>query len=177
MFVDKRSGTAGMTLVETLVTLLVSSVIFSACLIIFNTGSHMYHASNTQIELQQELREAMLWMQEDLIQTGASKITGVPADGSAYSSLTLYLPSGVSNGAIQWSASAIQFLLGGTGGTDMLRRVNGSDKIIGRNIKTVTFSREAAAPNIVVISMMAEKDDAQGRPLSDTLSFRVKVRN
>jgi hypothetical protein len=166
-----------MTFVETMVVTLLFTIIFGTCLVIFNTGSHMYHASNGKIELQQELREAMLWMQEDLIQTGTSKISGVPADGSTYSTITIYTPSGVSNGAIQWSTTAIQFLLGGTDGTDLLRRVSGVDKIIGRNITTVTFQRQVATPNIVIISMVAQKRDDQGRTLNDTLSFRVKVRN
>lgn len=177
--------TKGFTLVEVMMTVAVFTVLSGACLMIFLSGSDSWQSNDTQVELQQELRKAMENIKADLVQSGASTILNVPlpSDGTCddflgndwYTTITFRKASGVSAGVIQWSAS-YQYLLGGTGGKQLLRRPQaGSDVIVAQDMQTLKFRR--CTSNVVEVSMVTQKNTLKKRSLSNTLTFEVKLRN
>ena len=124
----------------------------------------------------QETRKAMEWMKLDLLQGGYSTITNVPADGTAYSTITFYTSNGINSGAISWSTNTVQFVLGGTN-SDELQRISSSTKVIAEHITTLHFTRQSSTPAVVEIALTAQKNTLKGRSVTVSSSFKVKMRN
>lgn len=166
----------GFTLVEVLMTVVIFAVLFGVCFTILLSGSDSWQVNSTQMQLQQNLRRAMNWIKEDLIEAGQSTITNVPANGSWYNTITFSVPSGVSGNAITWASPSIQFLLGGASSNE-LQRTSGTTKTVAQYIQSLQFRRQATSPTIVEVSLQAQKNSVKGTPVTMTKSFKVKLRN
>ncbi len=168
---------AGFTLVEALLTALLFSLLLGACLVLFLASSDSWQTNSVRVELQQELRKAVDWMRQDLLVAGASTITNVPADGTWDNTISFRTATGVSNGAVVWSGSTIQFQRGGTGSLDLQRVSGAQTKVLAKNISTLQFRRLAASPQLLEVNVIASKTTLKGRSLSNTISFKVALRN
>ena len=169
----KNKKSAGFTLVEALVTVIFFSLILGACYLILLAGTDSWQVNSVKIEIQQEARKAADWIKQDLIQSGASTITNVPADGNWYTTITFKTTTGASGGNIAWSSQTTQFLLS----SNQLIRRTATDKVCAKDIQALQFRRQAASPSIVTVSVQTQKNTTKGLTLTMTSNFEVKMRN
>ena len=168
----------GFTTVEVLVVVFIYSIIAGSCYVALISGNTSWQVTSAQVELQQELRKGMDAMSEDLRQAGASSITNVPADGIWYNTITFKICTGVSSGNISWSSNTIQYVIGSGANVNQILRKSGSQsKVIAQDIQTLQIRRQSSAPNIVEVSLLAQKNTSGGRLLSLNSNFSAKLRN
>ena len=173
----KGNSSLGFTFVETLMAIFIFSVIMTASYVTLLSGTFSWQINNTEIELQQELRKAVDWMAEDLRQAGTSSITNVPADGVWYATITFKISAGVNNGNILWAGSSTQYLLGGTGSTQLQRKIGSQTQVIAQNIASLQIRREAGTPKIVEVALRAEKRTPEGHLIQVSSNFNSRLRN
>ena len=172
-YYQKFRSQRGFTLVESLISVSIFVIIAGACFSSLVAGIKIWDANDTHTELEQHLRKAMDWIKQDLTQAGSSSVTNVPADGNSYTTITFTKGSSVSGGAITWSSSTTQFILSGTN----LTRLTGSQTdTIASSIQSMTFIRQAASPNIVAVTLNAQKGSGAGT-MSSSTTFQVELRN
>ena len=168
------SNPRGFTLSEILMAVLIFSVLAAACYTIMASSSSSWQVNRYRIEVQQELRKSQDWMVSDLRQSGANTVTDVPADGAWYNTITFRTSTGVTGGAATWSANTIQFSLSGS----QLRRISGSTtRVLAQNITSFQIRRQAATPNLVEVSLQAQKSVPSAAAIAGNLSFKVQLRN
>ncbi|MBN1870752.1 MAG: prepilin-type N-terminal cleavage/methylation domain-containing protein [Candidatus Omnitrophica bacterium] len=169
----------GYTLIEVLVTVTIFAVLAGAINMVLLVGESSWQTNSVRIELRQELRKAINKMEDELRQTSPVAITAGPtvANGSTSASITFYLPTGVSGNSITWSANTTQYKLGGTDSNQLQRIEGGNTEVIAQNIQSLTFSRAAATPDIIDVSLVAQKDTIKGIPLTVNFAFGVQMRN
>ncbi|MBI5024365.1 MAG: prepilin-type N-terminal cleavage/methylation domain-containing protein [Candidatus Omnitrophica bacterium] len=177
LFKDHR----GATLVEMMVTVIIFAFILGICYSLLISGSDSWETNSARVELQQELRKAMDWITQDLRQAGSASIVDVPADGATYTSITFRKSAGVSGGNLVWDASTTRYLLGGTGGTQLLRQVGSqAASVIAQNIQSVQFSRQAGTANVASVSLQTQKTALRRKMLTGTapsLTLKIYLRN
>jgi len=174
----------GLTLVELMIVLLIFSIILGAIFAIMNVSRTSWQTGNVQVEMQQETRKGMDRMLRELRQSGQTIITGVPANGVSYSSIAFQIPEDGDNdgdvtdgsGNIEWSAQ-ITYSLGGLDGEQLLRTSGGSSIVMANKIISLQFSRAATTPNILEISLQAQKNTAQGTTIQSNLNSQANLRN
>ncbi|MGE0268157.1 MAG: type II secretion system protein J [Candidatus Omnitrophota bacterium] len=167
----------GTTLVETLVVVLIFSVLVAGFYSIATVGDNSWQVNRVQVELQQELRKSMDAMVNDLRQAGSSSIIDVPANGNWYNSITFRIPEGVVAGSIDWTDSTLQFLRAGPG-TVQLQRIYGvQTKIVSNNITSLQFRRLTTSPKKLEVMLQAQKNTLKGLPIIYNLNFNVQLRN
>ena len=172
-----KLGKSGFSMAEMLVTVLIFSILIGGIYASLAVGEASWETNKVKIELQQELRKAMEWMKFDLQQAGPTSITNVPADDTWYTTITFKTPNGVSGGSINWEADTMQFVLGGTGSTQLQKVQAGTTTVLAQNIKTLNFRRSTTNSNILEISMLAEKNTVKGDTINYQLDFEVQIRN
>ena len=165
------------TLVETLMTVLFFTVISGAAVTMMMSTQDSWKINSVKVELQQEMRKAMDWMNLDFSQAGASTITNVPADGTWYTTITFQTVSGVSGANPTWNSDTIRFLLAGTNSNQLQRISGATTKIIAQNILTLQFRRLAATPNLLEISLQGRKATIRGATLTLSSSAKIKLGN
>lgn len=168
----------GFSLVEAMVTVAIFSFIMAGIYSITSVGENAWLTNNVRIELQQDLRKGMESMINDLRETNPSILDPfVPADGKAYDSITFQVPSGVSAGSIAWDATTIQFAKGGVGSKQLLRTSGATTKVLTQNLQLLEFRRQLATPDILEVSMQAQKNTPHGISITHNLDFNIQLRN
>lgn len=170
-------GNRGTTLVETLVVVLIFSMLVAGFYSVATVGDNSWQSNRVQIELQQDLRKSMEAMVNDLRQAGSSSIIDVPANGNWYTSITFRIPEGVAAGSIDWTNETMQLLRAGPGTLQLQRIYGAQTKIISNNITSLQFRRLSTSPNTIEIAMQAQKDTLKGLPITYNLNFNVQLRN
>jgi prepilin-type N-terminal cleavage/methylation domain-containing protein len=163
----------GFTLVEIIVVSAIVGILLSCFIIFFLMGFHLWYGGEARIELQQEMRNAMAWITNDLQQAGSSSIIDVPADGNQYPAISFRVCSGVSAGKISWSNNPIGYIINAN---QLLRIEGGTNIAISENTQSLQFRRQRDTPNIVEVSLVLAKTSDRGT-FNDSLNFRVKLRN
>lgn len=169
----------GFTLVEIIIVAFLFSIISAAIFSVLATGRNSLSAGESQMSVQQACRNSLDAMVKELRQTAASKIPDVPANGVNYSSITFQVPTVISATGPTWSAD-IRYSLGGLNGMQLLRTQSGNQRVMGNNISSLIFNRSAASPNVVNVSVTAQKNTFSGftaRQSTITLTSQVKLRN
>ena len=171
----QTKGSQGFTLTEVLMAVFIFTLLSAACYTIMASSSSSWQVNRVRIELQQELRKSQGWMINELRQSGSSVVTNVPADGSTgHATITFRTSTGVSGGSATWSTDTIQFLLSGT----QLQRISGgTTKVLAQDISSVQFLRQSTTPNLVEVSLQAQKKAPGSVTLSSSLNFKVEMRN
>ncbi len=165
------------TLVEVLVSFFIFAMISGSAVTVFMSSTDLWKINNVKLELQQELRKSMDWMNIDLLQAGASTMTNVPANGTWYTTITFNTATGVTEGSTTWSSNTIQFVLGGSS-SNQLQRVSGAaTKVIAQDVKSLQFRRQSSTPNILEVSMQAQKSTIRGASMTMASRFKVTLRN
>jgi len=169
----------GMTLVETMITMLLFSIIIAAILATLAVARNSWQSGGSQLSVQQEARRGLNAMTEELRQLKLSTIAGVPADGGNYSSITFQIPQSITESGTTWSTN-IQYSVGGLNGAQLLRTQDGIQRVLANNVSLVNFTRYASAPATINISITAQKSTFPGFSASQsniTLNTEVQVRN
>jgi len=169
----------GFTLLEIIITVFLFSIISAAIFSVLATAKNSLSAGESQIGIQQACRNGLDTMVKELRQAGASTILDVPNNGINYSAITFQIPASLSAAGITWSSS-IQYFLGGLNGKQLIRTQSGNQRILGNDISAVSFNRSAANPNVVNISVTAQKNTFPGftaRQSTITFNSQIKLRN
>lgn len=169
----------GFTLVEIIIVAFLFSIISAAIFSVLATGRNSLSAGESQISVQQACRNSLDAMVKELRQAGALTISDVPANGANYTAITFQIPVSISATGPTWSAN-IRYSLGGLNGMQLLRTQSGNQRVMGNNISSLIFNRNAANPNLVNIIVTAQKNTFSGftaRQSAMTLTSRVKLRN
>ena len=161
-------------MIEVLVTVVLFSLLFGACLTVLLSGSDSWQSNDVKLQLQQELRKGMDWMKNDLLQGGVSTITDVPADGNWYTTITFKTSNGVSGGNISWPSDTTQYLLSGN---QLQRKVGSTTQSIAQSIRSLQVRRQASNSSLVEVLMSAQKNSLRGTIITDSLDFQVQFRN
>ena len=168
----------GFSMVELLITVAIFTMLSGALFSTLTVGDRSWVNNRAKIEIQQDLRNAMGWLREDLLQTGSAGITNVPADGTSYTTITFYKANGVSCTSLSWDTSAIVLSKGGTNSTQLLRTYGtGSAKVLANNISTFSLKRQASTPDILEVTLTGRKSSSKGGTITSDLSFNVQLRN
>ena len=175
----------GFTLVETIITVFIFVSMSAAITMTLIAGQNSWEANRVKIILHQNLRIAAEKMKEDLQGAGEDSIVvgSVNADGTWYTSIEFRVPVSVdAAGNITWQEYTTKFLLGGGGGTQLIKRLDEGeaseeDRIISENIKLLRFKREVASPGIVIIDMYAEMKVGTGDNVKSYYLAKIKLRN
>ena len=169
----------GFTLLEIIIVVFLFSIISAAIFSVLATAKNSLSAGESQISVQQACRNGLDAMIKELRQTNALKIADVPANGTNYSAITFQIPTAISETGITWSSN-INYSLGGLNGAQLLRTQSGSQKVLANNISALSFNRSAANPNVVNISVTAQKNTFPGftaRQSTITFNSQVRIRN
>lgn len=173
---DRSTGCQGFTFAEVLVVVLISSFLIGGIYTILIAGKNSWELNRDRLELQQQLRTGLDWMRKDLRQAGVSTVSGVATDSAWHTSATFQTPSGVSSGSVTWGA-AIQYHLGGTGNTQLLRSVGAQDRVIAQSINLLQFKRTASDPSLIQISAQAQKNTPQHGLITIAVTTQERMRN
>ena len=173
---DRSVKSRGFTFAEVLVVVLLSSFLIGGIYTILIAGKNSWELNRDRLELQQQLRTGLDWMRKDLRQAGVSTVSGVVADGAWHTTVTFQTPSGVSSGSVTWAA-AVQYHLGGTGNTQLLRSVGAQDRVIAQSINLLQFKRTASDPSLIQISAQAQKNTPQHGLVTITVTTQERMRN
>jgi len=175
----KKELSRGFTLLEVMVTVLILSFLVGALYVSMNAGQRTWEVNRAQIDLQRELRKSMEQIKKDLFETGSAAIVDVPADDVWYTSITFHIPNTALNGSILWESNTFQYILGGTGLTE-LHRINSmgpATDIVAHDIQSVQFRRQSATPNIMEVALVGEDITLKGNSLTYQLNFELELRN
>ena len=175
----QRLNGKGLTLIEITIVVFLFSIIMAAMFSVLATGRSSWDAGESQIGVQQAARNGLDSMIKELRQAATSTIIGVPLDGAAYNSITFQIPASISEAGINWSSN-IQYSLGGLNGKQLVRTQAGSQTVLANNISALSFSRGAANPDVINISIAAQKSTIPGfsaRQSTTTLNSQVRLRN
>lgn len=172
----------GYTLIEILISLAIFTVISGGIFIAMLTGRNTWYSSDAQIELQDELRRAMTQIVNDLKQSSATKLyvdsslaQPFPSNDVPYGSIAFFLDQGVNfSGAIIWSNSPVSYTLSGD---QILRTVGIETSVAANKITGMNFTRPGSLPNVIRISLSAQKTTQLGQTLNGSLVSSVSVRN
>lgn len=174
-----KKNNKGFTLLEIILVAFLFSIISAAIFSVLAAGRNSMSAGESQMSVQQACRNSLDALVKELRQSAVLKILDVPATGVNYSSITFQVPTAISATGPTWSGN-IQYSLGGLNGAQLLRTQSGNQRVMGNNISAVSFNRSAANPNVVNITVTAQKNTFPGftaRQSSITLTSQVKLRN
>ncbi|MBU1853491.1 MAG: hypothetical protein KJ957_05560 [Candidatus Omnitrophica bacterium] len=103
-------------------------------------------------------------------------ITGVPANGTPYNSISFRLPLTDNNGNITWS-NTINYSLGGLNNRQLLRTEGTNQEILANNIVGLQLTRQVSASNIIEVTLQSQKATVSGHIVATTLNSKIKFRN
>lgn len=187
----------GFTIPEMLVTMVIFSFLAMAVNMVLIAGNSSWQVNSTEVELQQDLRQAMDRLISDLQQTGSASLSiDVPINPEAdpvtypdpdddpafawntYTTFSFQTVTGTTNGVVAWNPNATTYDFNGT---NLQRTVGSGDPVVvAENIQSLDMRRLFESSDIVEIALAAEKktlSGAIGRTISLTLDFKVQMRN
>ncbi len=164
----------GFTLLETMVVALIISVIIGALFQVLSTGRVSWSSADTQITLQQDLRRASEEIAGDLHKSGITRVS-CPADGVTYTAISFNTSQGaLSTGVVNWSSVPINYSLSGG---QIIRDEGAESRVVANNITSLGFTRGATTPEIVTVSLTAQRSNPYGRTFNASLNTTALLRN
>lgn len=169
----------GFTVFETLVSVLIFSIIAIALGLAVAAGKNALFTNDIPTQLRQNLLFAIVSMNRELRQTAPSR-TNIGA-GSGSNSITFQIPSDNNAdglvvdaiGNIEWGAS---ITYARNGANELTRTQGGTASVISSNISALQFTRPAGANNILQVDLSAQRADNTGN-WQDTEQAVIKMRN
>jgi Tfp pilus assembly protein PilW len=172
-----------MSLIELIICAAIFSLIMAACIALLLAGWNSWNSSSAQAQLTESLSQSVSRMTNEIRQSSATGITGVPVDNNCPSDIDSSVNTEMTfsiarnlNGSIIWSPS-INYAqsLGANGQPQLMRSQNGQVRILATGITSLKFCR--SIPNIMYIQLTASVPTGLGQPRSSTLNFKVLVHN
>lgn len=161
------------TLIEIMVSVSILLVVLAAIFMVLSTGRNTWWSSTVSAEVHQEVRKAEEWISKELRQ-GIRTSINIPVSED---SIAFRVPSNVSNGGVITPSQVITYYLGGLNNSQLLRSVGGNINVLANNIQPPVFHQDLDDPQIIEVTITANKNDYRGRSISATLDFKVKLRN
>ena len=161
----------GLTLIEIMITIAVSLIIFSGLFAALISGRNSWFSGDTYIELQQELRRAKESLVKDIAQASYSTFNIV-------SNNTLYcdIPSSIEDGGnITWEQ--IAYVLTGVNNSQLVRTDSAIQKVLANNISSITYAQDVNNRRLVYVTILVSKQNLTRQTFNHSLSFHVKLRN
>lgn len=171
--------TKGLTLIEIIIVVALFSILLAAVFTALATARTSWKSGGSQLSVQQEARRGLGSMVRELRQARLSTIAGVPANGTAYASITFQIPQTISESSTTWSTN-IQYSLGGLNSSQLIRTQDGNQRVLANNISGLSFSRAASKPETMNISITSQKNTFPGFSIiksNITFNSEVTVRN
>lgn len=145
-------------------------------------GQSSWYTGDVQIELNQEIRKALLTINKELRQSASSVISDVPPDDFYYTSITFRVPQDTdgdgdvisATGSMEWSDD-INYSLNAN--NQIVRLTTSGSSILANNISNLQFRRLSGNPDIIEIYITAEKSTVPGRDLTAGITSSIKLRN
>jgi len=185
----------GMSFLEMMVSIAIFTVIMSSIFTVIYTGRLYWRVGSSQIDAQQQARQAISYMAKELRQTraGTGRVGGgaavailenLPTDDNPYTSVTFRIPQDTtgdgnvldSNGwIVEWSDKITYSL----NGTQLIRSTDtGSSKVLANNITTLQFTRSSVAPLLIKIRVVSNKViPGTGENVNVPISTWVRLEN
>jgi len=169
----------GLTLVETLISILIFSIVMIAIGLAMVAGKNSLFISDTPTQLRQNILISIMSLSRELRKTAPAKTN--LASGASSNSITFKVPfdnnaDGVvvdAIGNIEWSSN-ITYSLNGL--NQLIRTQNGSTTIISPNIATLGFSRPIGEDKIIQVDIATQKINNAGN-WQDQEQVKLKMRN
>jgi len=156
----------GFTLIELLVALAVGSVLLTGAVLTIHQVVWGTGRNSSQVVALTDVNQAALSIKRDLMMTQHTDLPdGVP-QSSVWLGWTDYTSFETGN---QTHSSAYAL-----SGTELLRTYDGTESVAGRNITSVTFTKDAQDGRIINVVITGTGSGIQQR--SETLEFRVYLR-
>lgn len=169
----------GFTVFETLVSVLIFSIIAIALGLAVVAGKNALFTNDIPTQLRQNLLFAIVSMSRELRQTTPSK-TDIGASSSS-NSITFQVPNDNNGdglvvdaiGNIEWGAN---ITYARNGANELTRTQGGATSVISSNISALQFTRAAGDDNILQIDITAQRANNTGN-WQDTEQAVIKMRN
>ncbi|MBU1062237.1 MAG: prepilin-type N-terminal cleavage/methylation domain-containing protein [Candidatus Omnitrophica bacterium] len=166
----------GFNLIELMIVIVIFSIILGAIFATMTISGLSWYSGSTQVEMQQEVRRGLDRIVKELRQSNPTMITGVPANGIPYNSISFRLPLTDNNGDITWS-NTINYSLGGLNNRQLLRTEGTNQEILANNIVGLQLTRQVSASNIIEVTLQSQKATVLGHIVATTLNSKIKFRN
>jgi len=165
----------GITFIELMVAMGIFIGVAAAIFAILSGGRRAWLTSEAQIDVQSELRHALIAMTGELGLAGPGTVFIVNVS-AAEDRIIFQTPSGFAGGAVTWG-SQIQFSLGGNNGHQLMRTdiTTGQTESLANYITALHFSQPAA--DLVQIAMAGERQAVSGNTPSMQITTQVALRN
>lgn len=191
----RLKNSLGMSFLEMMVSVAIFTVIMSSIFTVIYTGRLYWRVGSSQIDAQQQARQAVAYMAKELRQAraGTGRVGGgspvailenLPADDNAYTFVTFRIPQDTngdgdildSNGwVVEWSDKITYSLAG----TQLIRSTDtGATKVLANNISTLQFTRSSTSPLLIKIRVVSDKViPGTGETISVPLSTWIRLEN
>ena len=166
------------TLIETIVAMLIFSVILMSIFLVMSIGQSSWFAGDTAVELRQQIILAISRMDSEISKTApgqtnlsldipsASIRFHIPHDNNGDGSVVTTL------GDIEWSGDITYSL---DASNNIIRNSGGITSVIGRNIVSLQFTN--IQNKLIQVDITARKNDNTGKTAQDTEQTIIKMRN
>ncbi len=184
-----------MSFLEMMVSIVIFTIIVGSIFTVTYTGRLYWRVGTSQLDIQQQARQAVSFMAKELKQTragtgmvggGASVaiLEGLPTDDQPHTSVTFRIPFDIDNNGtvlnasgnvVDWSDKITYSLVN----NQILRSVaGGGTKVLANNVSSLQFTRESGAPQLIEIKVITSKNiPGTTQPVTYTLSSWVHLEN
>ncbi|MFA5092380.1 MAG: prepilin-type N-terminal cleavage/methylation domain-containing protein [Candidatus Omnitrophota bacterium] len=169
----------GFTILESLISILIFSIITIALGLGVVAGKNSLFTSDVPTQLRQNVLFGIVSMSREIRQTAPAK-TNISSDSSS-SSITFQIPNDNNSdgsivdtlGNIEWGTN---ITYARNGANQIIRTQNGVSSVIAANITALQFSRPAGEDNLIQIDITAQRTNNTGN-WQDAEQAIVKMRN
>ncbi len=173
----------GMSLMELMIAISVSTVIALTLFIAMRTAQVQMSTSDVSMAIETSGREGLYRMLQEIRESAPSRIS-ITNSGAT---ITFNVPnpsSPVTAGyAVNWPGYSIQYTRGGTGGNQLIRTnsTTNATSVIANDVTALSFTGSpSGSPSTVTVTMSMQKNLTNGRSIPATalsLTGQAKVRN
>ena len=168
-----KNHAKGFSLIELNLSLFIFAVVAMLVLQSFTIGFRSSDEIHTRTRITGEIRSGIERIERELRNSAYARVTVLQPN-----QLQFTVPQNItSEGVITWG-SAIQYILGGVNGQQLLRQDvgAGTSTVIANNITGLQFVKNAN-PATLSVSMTGQGRTAQGRAIPVSLNATVEFRN
>lgn len=165
----KKNGQEGFTLVEIMVVVALSAIIFYGIFAMLRMGSIQANVAGVRMTINGSAREGMTRVLQELREASPDSFSW------GTNTVTFSNPETVNDdGSITWS-DPIEYSVDGT---QLLRTQAGQVSVVANDVQSVTFTGDDEDdPSIVTVEMVIQRQTVQGRTYSETITGQGQVRN
>lgn len=159
----RRAQHVGYTLVELMVCVLLLSLVAGAVGTVLLSSSSASQTGMTFIKVSEDARVGMNRMVEELRHASRDTMT-IPDTAQ----VTFQVPG---------NANPIQYTLGGTTGTQLIRTQNGVTTVFANNVQSLQFDPSPFTGALITVTLQVQKTSTARHNVANTLTGRAQLRN